>query len=144
MSCALFPNNIHTQGVSQPVVVALLPLAFGAAHLHHLLELTRKQGIPLAHALRIVVFQCLYTTIFGAYACVLLLRSGNLLAPVAAHCFCNAMGFPPLAALAQSRVLAAATAVGVVAFAGLLGPATAAMQPAGFSSALASAQAYMT
>lgn len=110
--------------MSWRVIVACLPLAFGAAHLHHVLELVNRQGVSLPNALRATAFQFAYTSVFGAYACFLLLRSGNLAAPVAAHCFCNAMGFPPLGQIAQSRVLAAATVAGLAAFACLLGPAT--------------------
>jgi prenyl protein peptidase len=40
------------------------------------------------------VFQLAYTTLFGAYATFLYLRTGSLLAVVLVHAFCNWMGLP--------------------------------------------------
>lgn len=36
----------------------------------------------------------MYTTIFGAYSALLFLTTGNIIAPIIAHKFCNHMGFP--------------------------------------------------
>jgi prenyl protein peptidase len=55
--------------------------------------------------------------VFGAFATLLLLRTGSLAAPVAAHVFCNAQGFPDFPRMLQhSRGARAALASGVVAF----------------------------
>lgn len=40
------------------------------------------------------LFQLTYTTLFGAYATFLYLRTGSLLAVVLVHAFCNWMGLP--------------------------------------------------
>jgi len=36
----------------------------------------------------------MYTTIFGAYSALLFISTGNIIAPIMAHKFCNHMGFP--------------------------------------------------
>jgi len=41
--------------------------------------------------------------VFGWFAAYLLLRSGNLAAPLVAHVFCNWMGLPALGRLATHR-----------------------------------------
>jgi prenyl protein peptidase len=41
-----------------------------------------------------LVFQFTYTTIFGAYSALLFITTGNIIAPILAHKFCNHMGFP--------------------------------------------------
>ena len=63
-----------------------------------------------------------YTTIFGWYASLLLLRTGHLAAPVCAHAFCNFMGFPesPAAGGRQhAALLSRLYIVGVLSFAAL-------------------------
>lgn len=75
--------------------------------------------------------QFAYTTVFGWYASLLLLRTGHLAAPVAAHALCNGLGLPRFAAAARyprrwQRAAAAAAFVGGVAgFVALLRPLTA-------------------
>lgn len=63
--------------------------------MHHLYEfrLTHPR-VPLALALARSAFQLAYTTLFGAYATFLFLRSGSLLAVCGVHAFCNCMGLP--------------------------------------------------
>ncbi|EFJ44992.1 hypothetical protein VOLCADRAFT_32069, partial [Volvox carteri f. nagariensis] len=100
-------------------VVLLIPLFFGAAHLHHAADLMRHQGKSLRGALLVVGFQFLYTTVFGWLATYLFLRTGHLAAPVAAHVFCNWAGFPPFGdMLSHPRgiLLALTTAAGVAVF----------------------------
>ena len=66
-----------------------------------------------------------YTTFFGWYASLLLLRTGHLAAPVCAHAFCNFMGFPesPAAGGRQhAALLSRLYIVGVLSFAVLLWP----------------------
>ncbi len=50
-----------------------------------------------------VLFQAAFTTVFGWFAAYLLLRTGNLAAPLVAHVFCNWMGLPALRRLATHR-----------------------------------------
>ncbi|TDH72928.1 uncharacterized protein CCR75_003100 [Bremia lactucae] len=51
------------------------PLIFGAAHLHHMMEYIRH-GKTLKDAALIVGFQLMYTSLFGAYATFIFLRTG--------------------------------------------------------------------
>jgi len=44
--------------------------------------------------LAILVFQFMYTTIFGAYSALLFISTGHVIGPIIAHKFCNHMGFP--------------------------------------------------
>ncbi|KAL2020266.1 hypothetical protein VTK56DRAFT_8590 [Thermocarpiscus australiensis] len=75
--------------------VFLAPVVFGLAHAHHFYEfhLTHPQ-VPASSALLRSVFQLGYTTLFGAYATFLFLRTGSLAAVCAVHAFCNCMGLP--------------------------------------------------
>ncbi|KAG5918702.1 hypothetical protein E4U53_004071 [Claviceps sorghi] len=89
-------------GCSARSIILLSPLVFGIAHLHHFYEfrVTHPQT-PLAVALARSVLQLSYTTLFGAYATFLFLRTGSLLAVVMVHTFCNGMGLPRLWGLVQ-------------------------------------------
>ncbi|KAI1268626.1 CaaX protease [Xylariaceae sp. FL1019] len=75
--------------------IFLLPVIFGLAHLHHFYEfrVTHPQ-IPVATGLLRSVLQFSYTSLFGAYATFLFLRTGSVLAIFATHAFCNMMGLP--------------------------------------------------
>ncbi len=75
--------------------ILLTPVIFGLAHGHHFYEfrLTHPR-VPAAAALARSLFQLCYTTLFGAYATFLFLRTGSLLAVCAVHAFCNCMGLP--------------------------------------------------
>ena len=77
--------------------IFLSPIIFGLAHVHHFYEfrLTHPQ-VPAAAALLRSLFQLTYTTLFGAYATFVFVRSGSLLAACAVHAFCNCMGLPKL------------------------------------------------
>lgn len=125
--CWSTPLSSSTQGISPTTTILLLPMTFSLAHIHHVYELYHNQGYPISQALQVVAFQCVYTYVFGTFACWLLVRSGSIAAPIAAHCLCNALGFPPFGAMQQHpqrRLLIWVTVVGLVAFVGLLGPAT--------------------
>ncbi|VVC28321.1 CAAX amino terminal protease [Cinara cedri] len=73
--------------------VFICPVFFGAAHFHQLIERIRA-GTVCLDAFLISVFQFMYTTIFGAYSAFLFIYTGNIIAPIVAHQFCNHMGFP--------------------------------------------------
>lgn len=77
--------------------IFLTPIIFGLSHVHHFYEfrLTNPQ-VPAKAALFRSVFQLVYTTLFGAYATFIFLRTGSLLAACAVHAFCNCMGLPQL------------------------------------------------
>src|SRR6202043_2295332 len=71
------------------------PVIFGLAHIHHFYEfrLTHPRT-PLVGALLRTLFQFMYTTIFGAYATFLYIRTGSLLAVILVHAFCSWNGLP--------------------------------------------------
>ncbi|XP_068619164.1 CAAX prenyl protease 2 [Battus philenor] len=69
------------------------PLLFGIAHFHHIFEQI-KSGFDLRTSIMISAFQFMYTSLFGAYSAYLFARTGHFVAPLAAHMFCNHMGFP--------------------------------------------------
>ncbi|KAK3692756.1 hypothetical protein B0T22DRAFT_24839 [Podospora appendiculata] len=77
--------------------IFLSPVLFGLSHFHHFYEfrLTHPQ-VPWAAAVARSVFQLTYTTLFGAYATFIFVRTGSLPAVCAVHAFCNAMGLPRL------------------------------------------------
>ncbi len=75
--------------------VFLSPVIFGLAHFHHFYEFRiTHPHVPVALAVARSVFQLAYTTLFGAYATFLFLRTGSLLAICLVHAFCNCMGLP--------------------------------------------------
>lgn len=75
--------------------IFLSPLVFGLAHVHHLYEFkVTHPGVPMSAAVLRSVFQLGYTTLFGAYATFVYLRTGSLLAVFGVHVLCNCMGLP--------------------------------------------------
>ena len=113
------------RGAGPTAAAGLSLAAFGGAHLHHLHELVAFGGWGRGEAALAVLFQAAYTSIFGAYASFLLLRTGHLAAPVLAHAFCNLMGLPRVAQLQRYPApVAAAYALGAAAFGALLRPLT--------------------
>lgn len=80
------------------------PLVFGLAHVHHLYEFRiTHPNVPVRAAILRSVFQLGYTTLFGAYATFVYLRSGSLLAVVGMHMLCNAMGLPRVYGAVKGR-----------------------------------------
>ncbi|EME85776.1 uncharacterized protein MYCFIDRAFT_88452 [Pseudocercospora fijiensis CIRAD86] len=84
-------------------IVFTSPLIFGAAHIHHLVELLRTHTPagrllpPLSVWIRGILqslFQFTYTSLFGFFTAFVYLRTGNLFAVVLAHSFCNVMSLP--------------------------------------------------
>ncbi|KIM23733.1 hypothetical protein M408DRAFT_77114 [Serendipita vermifera MAFF 305830] len=78
-------------------MIFLSPLWFGAAHLHHGWDLFNRFGktkSALKRAVMAVVFQQLYTSLFGFFEVFLLLRTGSILPCIFAHSFCNLYGIP--------------------------------------------------
>lgn len=85
--------------------VLLSPLLFGLAHLHHLVNLVKALGLSLANGALVVTFQLAYTTLFGAYAAFVYLRTGHMASAIVAHTCCNLMGFPELAFMSNRHYL---------------------------------------
>lgn len=84
-------------GVSLGSIVYLTPIIFGLAHIHHFYEfrLTHPHVSVFAAVFRSLL-QLTYTTLFGAYATFVFIRTGSLLSIIIVHAFCNAMGLPRL------------------------------------------------
>ncbi|KAG3119225.1 hypothetical protein PI124_g2946 [Phytophthora idaei] len=113
------------------------PLMFGAAHLHHFMEYVRHGRSP-KDAVLTVGFQLLYTSLFGAYATFIFLRTGHFASIFLVHIFCNVMGFPDLSFFNPENslhpyrlVLLGAYFLGIYGFSILLMPLT---EPAIYSS----------
>ncbi|KAI0382653.1 hypothetical protein F5Y04DRAFT_252045 [Hypomontagnella monticulosa] len=84
-----------TARTSVTTTIFLSPLVFGLAHLHHYYEFRLSHpNVAAVTALLRSVLQLGYTTLFGAYATFLYLRSGSLLAVFIVHAFCNCLGLP--------------------------------------------------
>ncbi|KAK2585639.1 hypothetical protein KPH14_010263 [Odynerus spinipes] len=83
------------QCFTQTTAIFICPLFFGVAHFHHMVERV-KMGMEIKVALFTSCFQFAYTTLFGAYAAFLFVKTGHFIAPFVAHSFCNHMGFPKL------------------------------------------------
>jgi prenyl protein peptidase len=88
--------------------------------LYDLVVNKREEFLP---ALVSVLAQLTYTSLFGALESEIFMRTGRLSAAVAAHAFCNFMGFPRVDLLVskeisfEKRALAgAAYVVGATAF----------------------------
>jgi prenyl protein peptidase len=120
------------------------PLFFGVAHLHHVVEKLWVSKEPPLRVLASTLAQLTYTSIFGAIACYLFVRTGNIASPLLSHVICNFAGLPdlsfleergsPLAALWPRRhALLALHALGLAAFWLLLDPLTSSAQCAGLS-----------
>ncbi|KAJ7628029.1 hypothetical protein DFH06DRAFT_726465 [Mycena polygramma] len=80
-------------------MITFAPLVFGPAHVHHAWEVYNRCGRSkdaLRYATMSSAFQTAYTTLFGAYASFLFLRTSSLLPPLTAHIFCNIMGLPDI------------------------------------------------
>lgn len=82
-------------GVSLDKIVFLTPIIFGVAHIHHFYEfrLTHPH-VPIFAAVARSLLQLTYTTLFGAYATFVFIRTGSLLSIILVHAFCNSMGLP--------------------------------------------------
>ncbi|KAI0013948.1 hypothetical protein F4779DRAFT_613231 [Xylariaceae sp. FL0662B] len=75
--------------------IFLSPLIFGLAHVHHFYEFrVTHPHVPAAAQLLRSLLQLAYTSLFGAYATFVFLRTASLPAIVAVHAFCNCMGLP--------------------------------------------------
>mmetsp|Transcript_25242 Transcript_25242/g.38145 ORF Transcript_25242/g.38145 Transcript_25242/m.38145 type:complete len:317 (-) Transcript_25242:166-1116(-) len=82
-------------GNKTTTIILITPLFFGVAHAHHaFLKWREKQ--PWKLIVLSSSFQLLYTTLFGAYATYVFLRTNSLWAIAISHQFCNYMGLPDL------------------------------------------------
>lgn len=79
--------------VRPTTALALTPLFFGVAHLHHAAE-RYQAGMPAAQIALLSAAQFVFTSVFGVYSAYLFARTGHYVAPLLAHAFCNHMGLP--------------------------------------------------
>jgi prenyl protein peptidase len=124
-SCLIAFLLLH--GVDAAKAATFSPLIFGAAHLHHAIDLVVHQGVPLLPAALSTIFQTVYTTAFGWFAALLLLRTGHLLPLVLVHAFCNFMGMPQFQDVPRhphAPAVISAYVAGIAGFALLLRPLT--------------------
>ena len=85
------------------VAVATVPMLFGLAHTHHLLEWYRNpKDMQLSQAFSNVLFQFLYTSMFGSYAAYLFVVTKQICGVILAHSFCNFMAFPDIGGIHES------------------------------------------
>ncbi|KAI4200635.1 MAG: hypothetical protein LQ350_003775 [Teloschistes chrysophthalmus] len=86
-------------------VILLTPLYFGIAHVHHFYEFVLTHPhTPLAPCIVRSLIQFSYTTIFGWYATFLFVRTGNVVAVILVHAFCNWAGLPRVWGQVEPRV----------------------------------------
>ncbi|XWS66693.1 hypothetical protein CRYUN_Cryun05aG0222900 [Craigia yunnanensis] len=104
-------------------VIFLCPTFFSLAHLNHMTEIYSRHNYSLLKASMVVGLQLGYTVIFGSYASFLFIRTGNLVAPLVAHAFCNYMGLPVLF-VQRKGLVSIAFVAGMISFAWLLFPIT--------------------
>ncbi|KAJ7768946.1 hypothetical protein B0H16DRAFT_1518705 [Mycena metata] len=117
---------VYTMGsATRWEMIAFAPLVFGLAHVHHAWDTYNRYGRTsdaFKRAAFSTLFQTAYTTLFGAYASFLLLRTNSLLPPLVAHIFCNIMGLPQIGDElrrfpAYKRMITAAYIIGIICFA---------------------------
>lgn len=76
-------------------IISVCSSYFAIAHVHHFIEKLRS-GNAIVSAFLGTLLQTTYTSIFGAIAVILFLRTGNFFSPVISHVICNFQGLPDL------------------------------------------------
>lgn len=123
-SC-MFPLLLPKLG--QVWTAFVCPLFFGLAHLHHSVGLVRTGAMTPFQAVLSTLFQAAYTTLFGMFSGVLLIRTGHLVSAILAHALCNLIGLPDFYGITEHKkpvVVSAAYVAGLVGFLYLLFPLT--------------------
>ncbi|PKI38531.1 hypothetical protein CRG98_041096 [Punica granatum] len=110
-------------GFQKYSIIVMFPILFSLAHLNHFMEVYFQQNRNLLKASMIIGLQLSYTVVFGSYASFLLMRTGHLLSPLAAHVFCNYMGLPMLFSQ-RKGIVSLAFVAGAVGFLWFLFPLT--------------------
>lgn len=87
------------RGILHSILIPFWPTAlavlisstlFGSMHLHYFVRSGNWCQTELLHAL----IKCTYTTLFGMYASIEYIESGNIITPILLHTFCNWNGLP--------------------------------------------------
>lgn len=90
---------------SNTVMIFLLPMFFGLAHIHHAYEyykMNKATENVIQQIIISTVFQFSYTTVFGWFSLFLFLKTGNILSPIVAHILCNILDFPDVNSVIQA------------------------------------------
>ena len=101
----------------------IVPLFFGIAHVHHMMEHIRSGSMTVRQAVLVALGQTCYTSLFGMFSAFLFLRTGHLVSAVIAHALCNAYGLPEIWLVRQHPrpiLVSAAYLVGLGTFLSLL------------------------
>ncbi|KAK8280201.1 hypothetical protein V6Z12_D09G160600, partial [Gossypium hirsutum] len=104
-------------------IIFLCPTFFSLVHLNHMMEIYSHHNYSLLKASMVVGLQLDYTAVFGSFSSFLFVRTGNLVAPLIAHAFCNYMGLPVLL-IPRKGLVSVAFVAGMLSFAWLLLPLT--------------------
>ena len=89
-------------GFTPGAAIALGPVFFAVAHMHHIIEAVVFQKTALKTALKTQSFQMLYTVLFGTIAELVFVVTGSLAAAIVLHAGCNYFGVPRLRAAGPS------------------------------------------
>lgn len=98
---------------SKTMAILISSILFGAMHLHYFLSSvhwTEWFRLNPAH------LKCTYTTLFGIYASIEYLHSGQIITPILLHAYCNLNGVPNFRTLLTNRLVATLTIGGVLFF----------------------------
>lgn len=82
----------------------IAPTFFGVAHFHHY-YMKRYDYSSYAQLFSGLLLQWSYTTLFGAYASYVFVKTGSLFSICMIHSFCNYMGLPELRFLHRESML---------------------------------------
>eukprot|EP01147_Barroeca_monosierra_P008760 gene8760-10315_t len=88
----------------------LCPLIFAIAHVHHIMS---------GSLVSIVAIQVIYTWLFGFLASIVMIRTESLIAAIAVHMFCNAIGLPDFGGVAshpQRKIIGLLYVLGLTTF----------------------------
>jgi membrane protease YdiL (CAAX protease family) len=103
----LYLNKVETKAL-----IFLSPMLFGLSHVHHMYDNIVHCRLSVRHAAVVAMVQFAYTYVFGCLAAFLLLKTGNILAPISAHALCTRFG--DIKGYKYSTVIAIAHICGVV------------------------------
>ena len=84
-------NIFHLSGFSSVQSGLVSSLMFGLSHLRHFFDFDYHKG-----KLPMILFQVIYTTLFGFYTTYAYSYSGSIIAPIILHMSCNVLQLPRL------------------------------------------------
>lgn len=82
-------NSMRLIGYSNKKSALVTSFLFGISHLRHIFDNNYKRRL-----LSRIIFQSVYTSLFGLYTCFAYSFAGTLLAPIALHSLCNYLQMP--------------------------------------------------